>query len=360
MYVLGIKLNVNGKKINQKLAELDLEALEKYTSYCNSSFELIDIIKRKYPEIGNFLEIHHTGSDSIFIKTSLSNRAKEIPVLYKKDLDVLLSNEADLLKILKEKYSISVSDVLNNNIDENVKKVLKQLVSKRSKPLKDRIFEARNSMLNLDGYYDKRYEKITELWQVLGLFEKNLEFAVNELCKDYRGKQELALIIKENQDTSLFDMGKTRLVKDFELGTKTITEKDSRLIELNLKLDREKKNYSEILNQISDNLHYIKLKPVKEEKKVDSKPITDDFLLDSYRKLLQSENNQYEKRKIEELINLLQTRKQLFKQLTTAKRQEKEIIENEIKKINYEVYCLENGEVNFTDGGFIDYGFGNK
>ncbi len=107
-YTLCIKLNIDGKEIEQELATLSLRALEKYTSYCDSFTiqgynnvfrkDFIYYLSATQKKVANFLDKHKVSDQPLFFKCG--EAYTDIPVLYNDNLDVLLITKEELNKLL--------------------------------------------------------------------------------------------------------------------------------------------------------------------------------------------------------------------------------------------------------------------
>lgn len=115
-YSLCIELNIDGEVLEQELATLSLEAIEKYTSYCKcfstpnriiSSNDIITVLRKTHKKIADFLDKYKTSNQPLFIK--YDGKRTDIPVLYNEDIDVLLATEEELNGLLIKFNEPSIS-----------------------------------------------------------------------------------------------------------------------------------------------------------------------------------------------------------------------------------------------------------
>ncbi len=179
-YTLCIKLNIDGNIIEQELATFSLEALEKYTSYCDvfsdsksyNGKDFINCLRKTHPKIANFLDRRKASEQPLFIKCG--EEYTDIPILYKKDIDVLLITKEELNQLLdyydsrrvysfedKIQLGVILKEFLQGIAIFNLIKAVGITEKEKEKRLKD---------LNED--LDKKKENY---WQVVKQIESNIK-----------------------------------------------------------------------------------------------------------------------------------------------------------------------------------------
>lgn len=186
-YTLCIKLNIDGNIIEQELATFSLESLEKYTSYCDifsdsksNEKDFINCLGKTHPKIANFLNKHKVSEQPLFIKCG--DEYTDIPILYKKDIDVLLITKEELNQLLDCYGWSSVSSFEDKiRLGVNLKKSIQKtklfdlnkevtIINKDGKPKRTTEKEKRIEKLNED--LDKKKENY---WQVVKQIESNIK-----------------------------------------------------------------------------------------------------------------------------------------------------------------------------------------
>lgn len=191
-YTLCIKLNIDGNIIEQELATFSLKALEKYTSYCDvfsdsksNEKDFINCLRKTHFKIANFLDKYKVSEQPLFIKCG--EEYTDIPILYKKDIDVLLITKEELNQLL-DCYGWSRVSSLEDKIKlgVNLKKSIQKtklfdlnkevtIIEDDGKPKRTTEKEKRIEKLNED--LDKKKKNY---WQVVKQIEFNIKPLVDE------------------------------------------------------------------------------------------------------------------------------------------------------------------------------------
>lgn len=376
-YILMVDLIINGKKSRVSLANYDLIALQKYTSFCNGPNDLLKFMPSdKEFSVRNFLlshinQIKEDGYDPFSIRTSTSNKSKEIRIIYNNDTDVLLAGMKTLEDRIGNSFRLNIDDCVSGSIDSNIKEILIKLYERFSdRNLARAIDDVMISKLNMDGFYDKRYEvAMRNRWMFIGLSPKCRRALVKDAFLDDRKRIELAFFLKDNTGDLLPFMSSY--------------EKSKAIEKLNEALSRRKASSTFIRNSIRNNILNLSSSLKNQENtciKITSPSVITESEVIEYNKnrFLEEKSDVLLERiifiseKIENLKCILETlikeEKELEKLLkqgsfiecddSIAQRLEnvRELIKlkkREISVLEYESNELENGKVTFSDAGFL-------
>lgn len=349
VYHLCVELTIDGKKQIVTIAKGNLLALEKYTSFCSGPVELL----RTMPDREDFsskdfldrylLNLVHK-EDPFSIRTSGAKGSKKLPLLYKKDDDVLFTNKEEIIRNIRDNHKFTIDDLENGKVDEKTKTFLKELwnLFYDQKILSD-FYEYIDKKLNPDKIisFDKRYEMVlSNKWMILGLSKTLLEEFMKLVFKDPRKRIECVKYLKENYKELIPIINSS--------------EKQMRLKLLEKELTKKRINVSRIRRQIDKNLCDLNNSFVPDipdnisEPVIEVKPyvITEEEIIEYY-----------EKRR--DLTLVMQRILSLSKELENLKRELlviksidiKEKIEKRITEVEFEIYELENNKYSYTDNG---------
>lgn len=371
-YVLAVDLKIKDEVKRVTLSSGTLEGLLKYTSYCVDEGELIKFLPHDDDfSVRTYIEKHlNKKNDSNYSPFSIRKQAnlnsRKVDVLYKKDLDVLLVNKADLLKLIRDNYSLSINDISSGNIPSKIDVFLKKIYDKfKSYNLikaKDLLIEKK---LDPDKEYDSRFEILKS--------KPYLSLAINNYClgifarsviKDDKKKLEFAKMLKE-------DLNKKLLVLSNEEFKERMTKIDNKAFLNGCSL-------IQIRNNMRKNIKFVEeVNDVKDNKKRDIKPyiVTDKEIIKYNEKRNNSRNDclslellekiddlerrlktLYEERKIEEnkltRISFLETEKDIENKIKCI-NEEISNLKVKLASLKYDFDSLETGNYTYSDAGFI-------
>lgn len=371
-YVLAVDLKIKDEVKRVSLSSGTLEGLLKYTSYCVDEGELIKFLPHDDDfSVRTYIEKHlNKKNDSNYSPFSIRKQAnlnsRKVDVLYKKDLDVLLVNKADLLKLIRDNYSLSINDISSGNIPSKIDVFLKKIYDKfKSYNLikaKDLLIEKK---LDPDKEYDSRFEILkSKPYLSLAINNYCLEIFVCSVIKDDKKKIEFAKMLKE-------DLNKKLLVLSNE-------EFKERMTKINNKAFLNGCSLIQIRNNMRRNIKLVKeVNDVKDNKKSDIKPyiVTDKEIIKYNEKRNNSRNDclslellekiddlerrlkmLYEERKIEEnkltRISFLETEKDIENKIKCI-NEEISNLKVKLASLKYDFDSLETGNYTYSDAGFI-------
>ena len=345
-YDLCVELTIDGQKQLITLAKGNLLALEKYTSFCSNPLELLRTMpdKEEFSSkefINRYVGEVNEKSDPFSIRTSSAKGSRKLPLLYKKDIDILLSNNEEISRNIRSNYKFTIDDVESNNIDEKTKFFLKELWNLfYDQKIMDDFYEYVDNKLNPDKTvtFDKRYQNVlNNRWMILGLSKTILGKFIKLIFKDPRKRIEFLSYLKEKH---------RELIPEI-----SISEKQKRLQLLEKELIKKGISTSKIRKQINENLYSLNnsLIPkipeiVVEEKTYD---ITEQDIISYNEK--RSDLNPI----MERIIKLSKELERLKLELLIAKGDIKEKIEERISQVEFEIYELENNKYSYTDSGML-------
>lgn len=373
-YVLMVDLMINGKRNRVSLATYDLIALQKYTAFCNDTDDLLKFMPSdKDFSARNFLEcyINKNDHDPFSIRTSTSNKSKEIRIIYNNDADVLLAGMRTLEYRIENSFRLNIDDCVSGSIDNNIKKVLVELYEKfNGKNLARAIDDVMISKLDADGFYDKRYEVAARnRWMFIGLSPKCRRALVKDAFLDDRKRIELAFLLKDNTGDLLPSMDSYERSKAIE--------------KLNENLAKRNASPTYIRKSIRNNVLNLSL-GLKNQMDVPTKTTPPSVITEA--EIIEYNKNRFSEEKSDVLLEriifisekienlkctlevLIQEEKELKKLLwqgsfvesdnSIARRLENtknwiKLKKGEISALEYELNELETGKVTFSDAGFL-------
>lgn len=371
-YVLAVDLKIKDEVKRVSLSSGTLEGLLKYTSYCVDEGELIKFLPHDDDfSVRTYIEKHlNKKNDSNYSPFSIRKQAnlnsRKVDVLYKKDVDVLLVNKADLLKLIRDNYSLSINDISSGNIPSKIDVFLKKIYDKfKSYNLikaKDLLIEKK---LDPDKEYDSRFEILkSKPYLSLAINNYCLEIFARSVIKDDKKKLEFAKMLKE-------DLNKKLLVLSNEEFKERMTKIDNKAFLNGCSL-------IQIRNNMRKNIKFVKeVNDVKDNKKRDIKPyiVTDKEIIKYNEKRNNSRNDclslellekiddlerrlktLYEERKIEEnkltRISFLETEKDIENKIKCI-NEEISNLKVKLASLKYDFDSLETGNYTYSDAGFI-------
>lgn len=371
-YVLAVDLKIKDEVKRVTLSSGTLEGLLKYTSYCVDEGELIKFLPHDDDfSVRTYIEKHlNKKNDSNYSPFSIRKQAnlnsRKVDVLYKKDLDVLLVNKADLLKLIRDNYSLSINDISSGNIPSKIDVFLKKIYDKfKSYNLikaKDLLIEKK---LDPDKEYDSRFEILkSKPYLSLAINNYCLEIFARSVIKDDKKKLEFAKMLKE-------DLNKKLLVLSNEEFKERMTKIDNKAFLNGCSL-------IQIRNNMRKNIKFVEeVNDVKDNKKRDIKPyiVTDKEIIKYNEKRNNSRNDclslellekiddlerrlktLYEERKIEEnkltRISFLETEKDIENKIKCI-NEEISNLKVKLASLKYDFDSLETGNYTYSDAGFI-------
>lgn len=371
-YVLAVDLKIKDEVKRVSLSSGTLEGLLKYTSYCVDEGELIKFLPHDDDfSVRTYIEKHlNKKNDSNYSPFSIRKQAnlnsRKVDVLYKKDVDVLLVNKADLLKLIRDNYSLSINDISSGNIPSKIDVFLKKIYDKfKSYNLikaKDLLIEKK---LDPDKEYDSRFEILkSKPYLSLAINNYCLEIFARSVIKDDKKKLEFAKMLKE-------DLNKKLLVLSNEEFKERMTKIDNKAFLNGCSL-------IQIRNNMRKNIKFVEeVNDVKDNKKRDIKPyiVTDKEIIKYNEKRNNSRNDclslellekiddlerrlktLYEERKIEEnkltRISFLETEKDIENKIKCI-NEEISNLKVKLASLKYDFDSLETGNYTYSDAGFI-------
>lgn len=371
-YVLAVDLKIKDEVKRVSLSSGTLEGLLKYTSYCVDEGELIKFLPHDDDfSVRTYIEKHlNKKNDSNYSPFSIRKQAnlnsRKVDVLYKKDVDVLLVNKADLLKLIRDNYSLSINDISSGNIPSKIDVFLKKIYDKfKSYNLikaKDLLIEKK---LDPDKEYDSRFEILkSKPYLSLAINNYCLEIFARSVIKDDKKKLEFAKMLKE-------DLNKKLLVLSNEEFKERMTKIDNKAFLNGCSL-------IQIRNNMRKNIKFVEeVNYVKDNKKRDIKPyiVTDKEIIKYNEKRNNSRNDclslellekiddlerrlkmLYEERKIEEnkltRISFLETEKDIENKIKCI-NEEISNLKVKLASLKYDFDSLETGNYTYSDAGFI-------
>lgn len=373
-YVLMVDLMINGKRNRVSLATYDLIALQKYTAFCNGPHDLLKFMPNdKDFSVRNFLELHinKDDHDSFSIRTSDSNKSKEIRTIYNNDADVLLVGMRTLEYRIENSFRLNIDDCVSGNIDNNIKDVLIELYEKfNGRNLARAIDDVMISKLDADGFYDKRYEVAARnRWMFIGLSPKCRRALVKDAFLDDRKRIELAFLLKDNTGDLLPSMDSH--------------EKGTAIEKLNEVLARRKASSAYIRKSIRNNVLNLSL-GLKSQMDVPTKTTSPSVITEA--EIIEYNKNRFSEEKSDVLLEriifisekienlkvtlemLIQAEDELEKLLRQGSflesdesiaqrlenaREQIKFKKREISVLEYELNELETGKTTFSDAGFL-------
>lgn len=371
-YVLAVDLKIKDEVKRVTLSSGTLEGLLKYTTYCVDEGELIKFLPHDDDfSVRTYIEKHlNKKNDSNYSPFSIRKQAnlnsRKVDVLYKKDLDVLLVNKADLLKLIRDNYSLSINDISSGNIPSKIDVFLKKIYDKfKSYNLikaKDLLIEKK---LDPDKEYDSRFEILkSKPYLSLAINNYCLEIFARSVIKDDKKKLEFAKMLKE-------DLNKKLLVLSNEEFKERMTKIDNKAFLNGCSL-------IQIRNNMRKNIKFVEeVNDVKDNKKRDIKPyiVTDKEIIKYNEKRNNNRNDclslellekiddlerrlktLYEERKIEEnkltRISFLETEKDIENKIKCI-NEEISNLKVKLASLKYDFDSLETGNYTYSDAGFI-------
>lgn len=376
-YYLTVDLIIDQKPVTVSLANFDIMALQKYTSFCYGPKELLMCMPNDQDfSVRNFISSHlekpiSKENDPFSIRTSESKRSKKIKILYKNDLDILLAGKGALLSKVIKNYGLTIEDILSGNISEEQEQILKYMYDKfAGKSFSDAVFDVTKSKLNMDYTFDKRYiTPNNKRWLFIALSRSCASALIEDAFKDDRKRLELSSFLKDktgdlmpnaNSDeiNKLLKILDDRLVK--RRASNYYIRKDIRknLIEFRPKITDEPKK--QVLNSViteKEIINYNKQRKKTPELKKELE------LSENIEKLKLCLKTLYEKKENIEKYKLClenMTDKCDFLGMILLTNKNLEYINNQIldiekrlEQLEYELYCLENNDIFYSDAGFI-------
>lgn len=369
-YFLSVDLVIDGKPVTVSLAEFDLMALEKYTAFCNVPDELLMYMPNDEPFFAkNYLTAHikrpiTIDDDPFSIRTSKSKRAKKIKIIYKKDLDVLLAGKKALLSKMVKNYNLTINDCVNGNISEEEENALKYMYEKfAGRKFYNAVLDILEKKLDVDNIYEEEYLiPKNKKWMFIALSNKCASALIEDAFKDDRKRIELAYFLKEKTGNLLPN------ISDSEI--------DALLEKLDNRIRIRKASSHYIRRNIENNLKTFNSKFItKKEKQIEPSVITEDEIINynKQRKMtpeldrvlyisekIESLNLSLKtlidkKEDLEELLkkgSFIESDESIIKRLEFIKQQIDKI-KKQIAQLEYEICELENGNMVYTDAGFV-------
>lgn len=360
-YYLMVDLKIEGKLTSIKLAEFDLQALEKYTSYCTGPSQLLeympdDIKKFLFKYLDRYLTIEN---DPFSIRTSASNRGKKIKIIYNNDIDVLLSGKRALTSNIVNNLRFSIDDFINGNVDNKSIEVLKKLYNYAGINFTKEVNEFLESKLNMDYGYNEKYEfAVKNRWSIIALSENCVKALVCDVMKDERKRVELAFLLKDNfgrlyqnleNEKDLINRLKDKLNsrrasvyfirKDIEKNVepyieKTNTEKMNFLVCDALRDEYQKRHLGTLkfdkINSLNEKIEQIKLNL--------------EVLKDKNKNMEKFTKMAFDESDIKKVLNIINLNNKIIKELN-----------EKLDEAEFELYLLEKGNAFFSDAGFMVY-----
>lgn len=357
---LCIKLKLpNEEEKYYKIVSASLEALTKYTTYCQNEKELLMCMPDFEPVYArSFFENYSVSKDMFIIKTS---KTKSRKVLYKDSIDVLLIKNSELRNIIKRHFSITIEEAEENNISKEKEEFLKELYNNFSNAkINTEIKRNNQNKLNPDNYPDLRYAKyLGSSWLSLGLIPSNMNALLDAVFENYLKRQDLILLTK-------------KYVKDLDKNISS-EEENVRLETLDRKLKKKRESNYYIRNKIEEQARKIKKESnyYLEENKtsiIKTSSLSDKEILELKIKELESNSgNEKEVAVIKEMISYMDKIDEIKKEISEInieinnplqkRREDKKLLKEDLERrlIDYEYYLhrLENGDITFSDAGFI-------
>lgn len=348
VYHLCVELTIDGQKQIITLAKGNLLALEKYTSFCNGPLELLRTMPDKETfSSKDFLDRYLTdvnyNNDPFSIRTSNAKGSRKLPLLYKKDDDILFTNKEEIIENIRDNYKFKIEDVLSDRINEKTKNLLKELWSLFYETQSSKYFyDYIDKKLNPDkaASFDKRYEIVlSNRWMILGLSKTFLEEFIKLIYKSPRKRIELLYYLKQNY---------SHIIPNIDS-----LEKQKRLGLLEKELSKKKINVSKIRKQINENLSEFNLSliPPVPEKTIE-KPDIMPYQVTREEIILYNEKRTDLTPIMERILKLSKELENLQRELLVTRSIEiKKKIEERIVQIEFEIYELENNRYCYTDNG---------
>lgn len=343
-YCLCVELIIDGKKEIICLAKYDLITLQKYTSFCSGASELLkfmpedDLISTKDYILEN-LKDSSMKEDPFSIRGTDSFHSKKIPILYKKDEDILLYNKQEIIDCIKRKYFINLSDVENGTIDDKAKEFFASIWDKYSSDETEKtLYWIVEKKLDCDKpeSYDSRYGKIlNNKWMLLGVSGKFLSYLIDNVWDDTKKRLEFINLLKSYDNNLLpqinYEERRKRIsLLEEQLNKKGITvHRIRRRIMKNIKpLVPQKQEIKPVINVITETITERQILDYNKERKGKKGPIFDEIL--------------YLSEKLERLNSEL---------LVTHNVAMKKDLEKEKEELEYKIYELENNKYFYSDSG---------
>lgn len=369
-YFLSVDLVIDGKPVTVSLSEFDLMALEKYTAFCNGPDELLMYMPNDEPFFAkNYLTAHikrpiTIGDDPFSIRTSKSKRAKKIKIIYKKDLDVLLAGKKALLSKVVKNYNLTINDCVNGNISEEEENTLKYLYEKfAGRKFYNAVLDVLERKLDVDHTYDERYLiPKNKKWMFIALSNKCASALIEDAFMDDRKRIELAFFLKEKTGDLLPNVSNSEIDALLEKFDNRINVRRASShyirgsIQNNLKafnselMPKPKKQIEPSIITEAEIINYNKQRKMTPEldrvlyisEKVESLKLSLKALID-------------EKEELEKLLkkgSFIESDESISKRLEFI-NQQIDKVKKQITQLEYEMYELENGNMVYTDAGFV-------
>lgn len=342
-YCLCIELIIGGKKELFCLAKYDLITLQKYTSFCSNANELLkfmpdyDLIGTRDYMIRN-LKDPTLKEDPFSIRGTDSFHSRKIPILYKKDEDILLYSKQEIIDCIKRNYFISLNDVGSRNINDKIKQFFINIWDKyHSDEIEKTLYRIVEKKIDCDKpeTYDSRYVQIlNNKWMLLGVSGKFLSYFIDYIWNDTKKRLEFINFLKSYDNNLLLPLGYEEKKKRISLLEEELNEKG---ITVHRIRKRIMKNIKPLVPQKKE------FKPVIS---VSSEPITEKQILD-YNKGRKGKDIIFDQilflsEKLEKLNSEL---------LVTRSISVRKDLEKEIEELEYKIYELENDNFFFSDSG---------
>ncbi len=373
-YFLTVDLEIDGKLTTVTLANYDLVALEKYTSFCSGPEDLLKYMPNDNSRsIRNYISKHikkpiNEDNDPFSIRTSESKNARKIRIIYNRDLDVLLAGQKALHLKINKNYGATIDDFINGNISLEKQETLKTMYDKfAGRNFNNAVSYLIEKRLNMDGEYDEKYlTPCKNRWMFIAISQSCMKALVKDAFKDDRKRIELAFLIKDNTGDLLPDMN--------------YSDKERFLGNLESRLMSRKASPHFIRKSIRRNvepliINELEVKQEMKKKKVNFSAITEEEII-NYNKQRNGSGTLGEIISLsEEILNLnlslevllnktkdiedlfktgsfLESDESIKKRLEFSKTQVNNL-KKKIAQLEYELNELESGNATYSDAGFV-------
>lgn len=246
-YYLCIDLinpNTN-KKETCKLANYDLKALYKYTSFVSNATELLSLLPILIGEYVKSNLANPINRDTFYIKEIDGCKENNYKVPYKEDEREIYVNKTDIINIIKKFFSLSKDDYYHSNYSKNMEKLYKYLLSVLSNDKRngsDKAYELEDKIHN---NFFIAFDTIKEpdmadceMWQEIALVPSNIKLLTSYVCED---EHQLFILAK-----TLKDILRINLIDD-----ETFNKRKKNYF---IKLDKTNNNYASINVSIYENI----------------------------------------------------------------------------------------------------------
>lgn len=370
-YFLTVDLEIDGKLTTVTLANYDLVALEKYTSFCLGPGDLLKYMPNygSFP-IGNYISRYirkpiNEKNDPFSIKTSESKNARKIRIIYNQDLDVLLAGQKAIHLKINKNYGATIDEFINGNISLEKQETLKTMYDKfAGRNFNNAVSYLIEKKLNMDGEYDERYlMPCKNRWMFIAISQSCMQALVKDAFKDDRKRIELAFLLKDNTGDLLPNV--------------SYSDKERFLSNLESRLMARKASPHFIRKSIRRNIEprIINELKVKQEKEVGFSTITEEEIINYNKQRNGSETLGEIISLSEEILNLnlslevllnktkdiedlfktgsfLESDESIKKRLEFSKTQVNNL-KKKIAQLEYELNELESGNATYSDAGFV-------